>query len=195
MYILFDCGATNLRVATSDDKKTFKKVVVLETPKKLNDVIDLISKTALELSNGEKIEAVAGGITGFFDNTKGKKTSELLKKKLKASTYVDNDTAVVGLGEAHFGAGKGFSIVEYMTVSTGVCGGRIVEGRIDKSAQGFEIGHQIVRFNENTEETLEDLVSGKAIRKKFGKDPREVKDAKVWDELSYKLAIGVYNSI
>jgi len=72
---------------------------------------------------------------------------------------------------------------------------RITDGKIDKSAQGFEIGHQIVRFNENTKETLEDLVSGSAIRKKFGKDPREVSDVKIWDHLAYELAIGVYNSI
>lgn len=195
MYIIFDCGATNLRVALSKDKKSFKEAKILKTPNSLAGIVDLISKTSLEIAQGNKIQGVAGGVTGFFDNTKGKKTAELLKKKMKVPVFVNNDTAVVGLGEAHFGAGKGFSIAQYMTVSTGVGGARIVDGEIDRSAQGFEIGHQIIRFDKTKRESLEELTSGRAVRKKFGKDPREVKDEKVWDELSYQLAIGVYNSI
>jgi glucokinase len=49
-----------------------------------------------------------------------------------------------GLGEAVFGAGKGREIVVYMTISTGVGGARIVGGKIDASAMGFEPGHQII---------------------------------------------------
>jgi len=195
MFIIFDCGATNLRVALSENKKTFKKVVILETPRSLNKIADLIHKTALEISDGKKVKAVAGGITGFFDNTKGEKIAKLLKNKFNTKVSARNDTALVGLGEAHFGAGKGLEIVEYITVSTGVGGARIVDGKIDKTAQGFEIGHQIINFDKNKKETLEGLVSGKAISKKFKKDPREIKDKKVWDDLAYTLSIGVYNSI
>ena len=58
--------------------------------------------------------------------------------------YLANDSDLDGLGEATVGAGKGFNIVAYITVSTGIGGVRIVGGKIDVSTYGFEPGHQII---------------------------------------------------
>ena len=75
---------------------------------------------------------------------------------------IANDTAVVGLGEAHRGAGIGYNIVTYITVSTGVGGTRIVDGRIDRRIYGFEPGHQTIDIDNSVWEgsasgQLEDL--------------------------------------
>ena len=107
----------------------------------------------------------------------------------------ENDSAIVGLGEAVYGAGKGARIVEYITVSTGVGGARFVDGKLDVSAQGFEMGHQYLGMGENAP-TLEKLISGTAITERFGKKPREIaKDDPVWEELAEILAYGVFNTI
>jgi len=42
---------------------------------------------------------------------------------------------------------------------------------------------------------LENLISGKAIEKRFGKKPSVIRDPKVWDEVALLLAHGVNNSI
>src|SRR3989344_1426609 len=81
-----------------------------------------------------------------------------LKKELQRAlhtknVFLENDTALVGLGEAVRGSGKGKQIVAYITVSTGINGVRIVNGEIDRSALGFEIGHQIL--DKNTRHTTE----------------------------------------
>jgi glucokinase len=59
---------------------------------------------------------------------------------------VDNDANVAALGEYEFGAGRGCGSLLYVTVSTGVGGGWVLDGRPWRGWQGMagEIGHTIV---------------------------------------------------
>jgi glucokinase len=59
---------------------------------------------------------------------------------------VDNDANMAALGEWHFGAGRGVADMLYVTVSTGVGGGWILNGRPYRGANGMagEIGHTVV---------------------------------------------------
>ena len=83
---------------------------------------------------------------------------------------MENDTALVGLGEATVGAGKGAAIVVYVTISTGANGARIVDGVLDRAAFGFELGEQLLGRAASAG-TLEELVSGRAIQDRFGAPP------------------------
>jgi len=58
----------------------------------------------------------------------------------------DNDANVAALGEHRFGAGQGCDSLMYITVSTGVGGGWILNGRPWRGAEGMagEIGHTVV---------------------------------------------------
>ncbi|GJM42746.1 MAG: hypothetical protein DHS20C20_30280 [Ardenticatenaceae bacterium] len=64
-------------------------------------------------------------------------------------TSVDNDANVAALGEYRFGAGRGVADLLYVTVSTGVGGGWILDGRPYRGATGMagEIGHTVVDPN------------------------------------------------
>ena len=64
-----------------------------------------------------------------------------------ASTVIDNDANVGALGEALFGAGRGYSPLFYMTLSTGIGGGIFADGRIWRGADSYagEIGHLTIR--------------------------------------------------
>jgi glucokinase len=59
---------------------------------------------------------------------------------------VDNDANLGALGEWRFGAGQGCASLLYLTVSTGVGGGWVLDGRVHHGAEGMagEIGHTIV---------------------------------------------------
>ena len=61
---------------------------------------------------------------------------------------MDNDANVAALGEYRFGAGQDCSSLLYVTVSTGVGGGWVLDGRIHGGADGMagEIGHTIVSW-------------------------------------------------
>jgi len=194
-----------MRLAVSENGNGLDRVLILPTPRKFNDGMALFKKTAKELVNGKKIKAVLGGIAGPLDenktmilnapNLRGWSKKPLVKelqKIFKAPVFLENDAALAGLGEAVFGAGKGKKIVAYLTISTGVGGCRIVDGKIDENSQGFEPGHQIMSL-ENKMITLENLASGTAIEKRYGKKPYEIFDAKVWDNVAKDLAYGLHN--
>ncbi len=216
MYLLFDIGGTNMRIALSKDGETFGEPKIIPTPKDFDAGILAIKNIATELSGGEKITAAGGGIAGTLSRDRSlflngphlpgwnsKPIKQALETALGAPVYVENDTAIVGLGEAVAGAGKGHSIVVYMTVSTGVGGVRIVEQKIDVSAMGFEPGHQIIDADGTlckdtvcgTGFDLEGAISGTAVSERYGRKPYEITDEAFWDEMARVLAYGLNNII
>lgn len=60
---------------------------------------------------------------------------------------MDNDANAGALGESVYGAGKGCSPLVYITMSTGIGGGIVIDGRILRGADSWagEIGHMNVR--------------------------------------------------
>ena len=212
MYLLFDIGGTNMRIAVSHDGTALDNPVVRPTPPAFRDGLLLLEKTAKELSDGQKIDAVAGGIAGPMNRERthlltppnmplwaNAPIKKAIEKAFSAPMFFENDAALAGLGEAVHGAGKGKRIVAYLTVSTGIGGARIVEERIDNNALGFEPGHQIVDASGKLCPTcagggiLENLASGTATEKRFKKKPYDITDTAVWDELAQWLAFGLNN--
>lgn len=215
MYILFDIGGTKTRVAATKTLGEIGKVVKFDTPTSFVEGVAAIKKAALELAGGEVITAAAGGIRGPLSPDHTTIVHEIvltdwvekpIAKELSEAfggcpVYLENDAALVGLGEAHFGAGKGYDIVAYHTVSTGVGGARIVHGEIDAQNGSFEPGHQIIDadatlLDPSRSDTLEELVSGAALEKRFGKKPYDIPQSDpVWGELARFLAYGLKNTI
>ena len=213
-YVLFDIGGTNTRIAVSEDLRTFSEPVKYKTPKRFNEGIEQFVATVKEVTGGKRIRAMAGGIRGLLNDDKsgivhdGVLTGWVdqplvakLKKALKTEVYLENDTAMSGLGETHFGAGNNAEIVVYHTISTGVGGVKIENGLVDDYRHGFEPGHQILDIDhtilgEGVEPTLENLVSGTAVQERMGVKPYEIdQEDAIWDQLAYFLAHGLRNSI
>ena len=215
-YVLFDIGGTNMRVARSSDGVTFEEPRIIPTPKDFDAGMLALKNLVTEITHGERVDAAGGGIAGALSRDRslllnaphlpgwnGKPIKAAIEAAVTAPAYVENDTAIVGLGEAVFGAGKDHAIVAYMTVSTGVGGVRIVNQVIDVSAMGFEPGHQIIDAGGALHKTsvagtgidLEGYISGTAISERYGKKPYEITDEKFWDEMARLLAYGLNNAI
>jgi fructokinase len=115
-------------------------------------------------------------------------------------TTLENDTALAGLGEAHFGAGKDIDLFVYHTISTGVGGVKIEHGTVAPASYGFEPGKQIIDIDrtimgEEIEPTLENLISGSGVSKRFGTPAPEIPQTDLmWDELAQLLAQGLRNT-
>ncbi|MBM3577930.1 MAG: ROK family protein [Alphaproteobacteria bacterium] len=207
MFIVVDIGGTKTRVARSRDLETLDQTVIVATPKDYRSGRDRLIALAQELG-GERVEALAIGAPGVISRDRrmlmhapnlsgwdGAALVDDLQHVLGAPVILENDTAMVGLGEATFGAGRGATILAYVTVSTGVNGARIVDGVIDHAIFNFEIGEQILGTVLDAP-TLEDLVSGHAIGERFGAPPESLaKDHPVWDELARIVAIGLHNTV
>ena len=68
---------------------------------------------------------------------------KIIEDRFNIPTYFDNDANVAGLGENRYGAGVGSKHMLYMTISTGIGGGIIIDGKIYHGATfgAGEIGH------------------------------------------------------
>lgn len=212
-YVLFDIGGTKMRVAVSDDLKTITATKKFSTPASPTEGMSLMIAAIHELT-GDKVTSIGGGIRGILNEEKTgilqdptlSKWADFdivgtLKSEFDVPVYLENDAALAGLGEAHYGAGQGIDILVYHTVSTGVGGVKISFGKIDESSMGFEPGHQILDIDRtilgpDVVPTLQNLVSGTAVESRMGMKPYEIPQTDVlWDELAGYLAQGMRNSI
>ena len=95
---------------------------------------------------------------------------DLLLEHFHVPIYVENDANTACLGEYMFGAGRGSSLLVYMTISTGIGGGVIINGEILEGASGMaaELGHMTIdrkgqRCNCGNIGCLEYIASGTGI--------------------------------
>ncbi len=104
--------------------------------------------TAIGVSFGGPVDATTGTVrlshhVAGWENIPLK---DLLEQEFNVPAYVDNDANVAALGEHRFGAGQGYNSLFYITVSTGVGGGWILNNQPWRGAGGMagEIGHIVV---------------------------------------------------
>lgn len=214
MYILFDIGGTKMRIAVSYDGEHLGKPLITPTPHDFEQGMQLFEESVTQLTQGEHISCIAGGIAGPLDKAKtmlvnspniphwiNKPLKTRLKELFRVPVYLENDAALAGLGEAHFGQAQHKNIVAYLTISTGVGGVRIVDGKIERNERGFEPGHQIIQKEGELcpgcgkKGHLEGHIGGAALEKRFGKKPEEIDDPQIWDLVAYDLAVGLNNTI
>ncbi len=72
--------------------------------------------------------------------------AKVMGQRLGMPVWVENDATAAALGEHRYGAGKGTRHMVYLTISTGVGGGLIIDGRLYRGATGAagELGHVIL---------------------------------------------------
>jgi len=95
---------------------------------------------------------------------------DLFHKHYNIPVFIENDANTAGLGEYMFGSGRGSRYMVYLTVSTGIGGGIILDGKIFEGASGIagELGHMTIdmhgeRCTCGNIGCLEYLASGTAI--------------------------------
>jgi glucokinase len=109
----------------------------------------------------------------------------IVRGKFAADTYLLNDANAAAIGEHRHGAGRGLTDVIFLTVSSGIGGGIIINNEIYEGAGGGagEIGHMTIDINGpkcpcGSTGCFEVMASGKAMareakrRIKAGEDSR-----------------------
>jgi glucokinase len=111
-------------------------------------LIQGVSPSAIGVSFGGPVDAITGTVrlshhVAGWENIPLK---NLLEQEFGIPAVVDNDANVAALGEYRFGAGQGHDSLFYITISTGVGGGWILNGKPWRGAAGMagEIGHMVV---------------------------------------------------
>jgi glucokinase len=103
--------------------------------------LGVASPGALDLVHGRVYEAPQ--LPGWD----GVQLAQILSDRLGIRVLLENDANAAALGENRYGAGRGMVHMIYLTISTGVGGGIIIDGRIYHGATGAagELGHVIVQ--------------------------------------------------
>jgi glucokinase len=154
-FISVDIGATKIRVAIGDETGIQKKLTRITDTKKdplavSNQIIRLVNKLRFD-----NILSIGVGSIGPIDIKKGKiintpnfPQKEILIKKPLSEYYnipvmIVNDCAAAVHGEYVFGDGQGLENIVYITISTGLGGGAIVDGHLlqGKDGNAPEPGH------------------------------------------------------
>jgi glucokinase len=122
--------------------------------------------------------------------------TEKLSKHFGVPAYLDNDANLGALGEWKFGAGRGHHDVLYLTISTGIGGGVIIDDRLLHGYHGLaaELGHVVVLAGGPVcscgfEGHLEALAAGPAIVRYV----REQLEAGKKSELSDAASLNAYD--
>lgn len=132
----------------------------------------------------KKIIGISIGAPGPLDLKKGKiifapnmpklknfSVVQSLRKELRLPVVLKNDADVAALGEWMFGAGQGTKNMIYLTISTGIGGGIIINGQLyHGQGSAGEIGHTIIDPNGSLchcgrRGCLEAFASGTAVAK------------------------------
>lgn len=160
-----DMGGTQIRTAVLQGAKLRSRVSLLTGENPMPDrVIPRINNAIQQALDEARVtlDQVAGiGIAtpGPLDNRTGVILSppnlpgwnnvplrDILHKHFDRPIYIENDAHAAGLGEYLFGAGRGCKHIVYLTVSTGIGGGVIIDGKIVEGASGTaaELGHMTI---------------------------------------------------
>lgn len=188
-----DLGGTKITTAISSLTGDIIEKTTLATGSSLGEevvlgrLMDSISMV-LEASQikEEEVRGIGIGSPGPLDSKRGViiTTPNLpfrnfdivtpIRNRFGIPVFLDNDANVAALGEYTFGAGKGAQNIVYMTVSTGVGGGAVLNGRPYRgnTSNALEIGHMTIepssrhRCNCGNYGDVEALSSGTAIAKR-----------------------------
>jgi glucokinase len=167
-FIGVDLGGTKIATGIANENGDLIKTVKVPTQaedgwevvtKRIGDtILDVLEKSEIKASEVKAIGICApgaldipNGIVLSSPNLKWHNVplKKIIEDRFNIPTYFDNDANIAGLGENRFGAGKGSKHMLYMTVSTGIGGGIVIDGQIYHGATfgAGEIGHITIDVN------------------------------------------------
>jgi len=167
--LAIDLGATNVRAALVSSRGTIVRKIQRGTDRSGKDgaavttqiiemVEGLLRAARAERDDRASIAGIGISSIGPLDYLRGGPTSspnvpysfislvKPLEKRFRLPVTFLNDANAAVIGEQRFGAGKGIKNLVYITISTGIGGGAIVDNKLlfGRSGNAAEVGHLVV---------------------------------------------------
>ncbi len=198
-YLGIDVGGTKTLVARLSDNGVIEAEEKFPTPANYQDFVVELEKVVVKY-NSDYIRAIGVGIPGKVDYEQGVGLTfgnlgwenvpirSDIEKITGKPVAVDNDANLAGLSEAMLR--RHHHKVLYVTISTGIGTGYIVDQKIDPGLAESEGGHILVDY-EGQATKWESFASGHAIVETYGKRAEDIHDEPTWREIAHKIAIGM----
>jgi predicted NBD/HSP70 family sugar kinase len=210
-----DIGGTKIVAAAADLNGKIIRRCQRATPVGLSEGLALILDLIAEVADKEKILAMGAAIGGPLDWEGGIVSplhqpewrdiplKQILQERWDCPFFVDVDTNVAAIGEYDQNQLSSSTFI-YLTISTGMGGGIIKDGKIYRGGNGAhpEIAHQSIHWKCSHPERmqcecglpdcLEGLISGNGIRRIYQKKAEQL-SAPEWEEVCWNLGQGLRN--
>lgn len=183
-----DLGGTQIRAVLADrDGRIHARETMLTKAQEGPDAVLARIRQAIDAVRGDApLMALGIGAPGPTDPYQGVilmgpnlpgwrnvNLRQLLGDYVQVPVHVGNDANLAGLAEHRYGAGQGVAHMVYITVSTGIGSGVIIDNRMLLGMRGLaaEIGHMTIEAaaeqrGDNVVGTLEGLASGPNIARR-----------------------------
>ena len=159
-----DIGGTRMRAAVVSPKGEVLSRAECQTPSGStpDDIVAQVAEIVLQASRNHAPGTIAAAgvcapgpldaqrgiaiatptISGFLDYP----LRDRIAAAIGLPTFLDHDGHAAAYGEWKFGAGQGHSNMVYVTVSTGIGGGAIVDGALQRGRKGMaaHVGHMTI---------------------------------------------------
>lgn len=166
-YLGVDLGGTTIKVGLVNEQYQILQSISGPTGRERNseEVLKDMAMLCLEIMKlqgitEKEIHSIGIGSPGIASPGEGMILSasnlnfnhvnvrEEIQKYINTDVFVENDANCAALGEVICGAAKGESNVVVVTLGTGVGGGIVTEGRINRGSffGAGEIGHQVICY-------------------------------------------------
>ncbi len=200
MIVAIDTGGTKTLIAGYNERGAVTTQYKFETPKKPSEYIDTLTTHLTALFGGQKITAISLAVPGTLKDGVAIHCPNLgwtnfpIVKELKSvlgkdmPIFLENDANLAGLAEARaFRKTPAFCL--YVTISTGIGSGIIVNGHIDPAVRNSEAGHALIEYDGVVRE-WESFASGQAIYKTYRKMAKDIKSKRTWMQIADRISRG-----
>ncbi len=186
LTVAIDLGGTHIRAAAVAGDGTIvtrRRQSTPTTDPHPTVVPEMILKTVEEVGDSYSVDRAVVGLPGIVDHGAeqlktapnlpaqwvGFLNEDWIASQVGLPASLANDADLAAVGEAKFGAGAEYHDVVYVTISTGVGAGVVVDGTLVRGRlSGGEIGHTVIDWSDaaaGVRATVEDLGSGTAIER------------------------------
>ncbi len=205
MILAVDIGGTKVLVATFEDDGTLIKTEKFKTPIMYPDFINELKTTIKNLTAGLQPLACSIALPGVLDRENGVALyfgnlpwenvhiRDDMSDTLQCPIYLENDAKMAALAEASLVSDM-YKRVLYVTVSTGIGLGLVVNGELDYSVQDTG-GKGMIMEHQGELMSWEEFASGKAIVRQTGKMASEITEEGDWYLVARNIAIGLIELI
>jgi predicted NBD/HSP70 family sugar kinase len=199
MYVGIDIGGTKTLLAALTNEGVITESIKFPTPEDYDDFLKELHKTVLCLTKKD-FKAGAVAAPGMIDRTHGifEKGGNLtwkhvpLQHDVERITHcpmlVENDANLAGLSEAMLLKDKHAKVL-YLTISTGIGGGFIVNQQIDPTMADIEPGQMMLQRGDKVVK-WESFASGKAMYEKYHQKASDIEDPAIWQAVVKNWAVG-----
>ncbi|MBA3757931.1 ROK family protein [Candidatus Saccharibacteria bacterium] len=201
-YLAIDIGGTKTLVAVFSESGDVVYKNKFSTNPNYSKFIEELKQLANKDLKNYQLKLCCCGAPGYIDRRRGivRRFGNLnwhnvpLKEDVGralggVAVLVENDAKLAGLSEAIL-VQKKYNNVLYLTISTGIGDGIIINGKIDSNLADSEAGQMVIEHKGQLVR-WEDIASGRALVEEYGKKASQIDDPLIWKRYVMGLAKGI----